>query len=166
MQMSNLSRRSLVASAAALPALALPVVAVAAEPDPIFAAIERWEKAAAIEQAAYDVRDAAHEAFRERHGTVHPSGGGDRTLNIQTDDYENNVVPQYEAADEAADVRLGATRAVFAIVPTTLAGLRAKIDFAFSVDYVTGLLTNTGSDEPLRNFIDTLYASARLMAQA
>ena len=40
--MSNLSRRSLVASAAALPALAAPAVAVAAftEPDPIFAAIE------------------------------------------------------------------------------------------------------------------------------
>jgi len=41
--MSNLSRRSLVASAAALPALAVPAVALAvtAEPDPIFALIER-----------------------------------------------------------------------------------------------------------------------------
>jgi hypothetical protein len=40
--MSNLSRRSLVASAATLPALALPAVALPAssEPDPIFAAIE------------------------------------------------------------------------------------------------------------------------------
>jgi hypothetical protein len=40
--MSNLSRRSLVASAAALPALAVPAVAIASiEPDPIFAAIEK-----------------------------------------------------------------------------------------------------------------------------
>jgi hypothetical protein len=42
--MSNLSRRLLVASAAALPALAVPAVAIAAigEPDPIFAALKRW----------------------------------------------------------------------------------------------------------------------------
>jgi hypothetical protein len=40
--MSNLSRRSLVTSAAALPALAVPAVAIASiEPDPIFAAIEK-----------------------------------------------------------------------------------------------------------------------------
>ena len=41
--MSILSRRSLVTSAAALPALAVPAVAAAAssEPDPIFAAIEK-----------------------------------------------------------------------------------------------------------------------------
>jgi hypothetical protein len=51
--MSALSRRSIVASAAALPALAVPAVALAAaEPDPIYAAIEAhrvayaaWEKA-------------------------------------------------------------------------------------------------------------------------
>jgi hypothetical protein len=56
--MSDLSRRSLVTSAAALPALAVPAVAVAAvnvampastlieqsaEPDPVFAAIERYQ---------------------------------------------------------------------------------------------------------------------------
>jgi hypothetical protein len=40
--MSKLSRRSIVASAAALPALAVPAVAIATitEPDPVFAAIE------------------------------------------------------------------------------------------------------------------------------
>jgi hypothetical protein len=40
--MSALSRRSLVTSTAALPALAVPAIAVAAcaEPDPVFAAIE------------------------------------------------------------------------------------------------------------------------------
>jgi hypothetical protein len=41
--MSNLSRRSLVSSAAALPALAVPAVALASvEPDPIYAAIEEY----------------------------------------------------------------------------------------------------------------------------
>ena len=46
--MSTLSRRSLVASAAAIPAaLAVPAFAVAAEPDPIFAAIEAFERAQA-----------------------------------------------------------------------------------------------------------------------
>ncbi len=56
--------------------------------------------------------------------------------------------------------------AVFETVPTTLVGLRAKIDFAMSADYVTECLTTTETDEPLRNFLDTLYASARLIAQA
>jgi hypothetical protein len=47
MQMSNLSRRSIVAGAAALPALAVPAVASAAiaDPDPIYAAIEVHQKA-------------------------------------------------------------------------------------------------------------------------
>jgi len=44
--MSNLSRRSLVAGAASLPALAAgAAVAIEVEPDPIFAAIE-WYKSA------------------------------------------------------------------------------------------------------------------------
>jgi hypothetical protein len=44
--MSKLSRRTLVTSAAALPALTVPaVVAASAEPDPIFAAIERHRSA-------------------------------------------------------------------------------------------------------------------------
>ena len=44
--MSNLSRRSIVASAAALPALAVPALAIASiEPDPIFAAIEEYKRA-------------------------------------------------------------------------------------------------------------------------
>ena len=60
--MSHLSRRSLVASAVALPVLAVPVVAVAvsAEPDPIFAAIERWnlpQLAEAVTKALSIARD-------------------------------------------------------------------------------------------------------------
>jgi hypothetical protein len=45
MHMSNLSRRSVVASTAALPVLAVPAVAVAAvEADPVFAAIEEHKR--------------------------------------------------------------------------------------------------------------------------
>ncbi|HWX14646.1 MAG TPA: hypothetical protein VNY06_07325 [Methylocella sp.] len=40
--MSALSRRTIVTSAAALPALAVPAVAACAEPDPIYAAIEKY----------------------------------------------------------------------------------------------------------------------------
>jgi hypothetical protein len=53
--MSKLSRRSLVATAAALPALAVPAIAATGQPDPIFAAIEAhrvsyetWSKALTI----------------------------------------------------------------------------------------------------------------------
>jgi hypothetical protein len=38
------------------------------------------------------------------------------------------------------------------MVPSTLAGVRAKIDFAMSAQYVTECLTSTGTDEPLRIF--------------
>jgi hypothetical protein len=85
-----------------------------------------------------------------------------RTLNIQTDDYEDNVAPVEEAANEAASNRIEAAYAVFDTVPTTLAGMRTKIDWAMSVDHVTGLLSDT--DECLGNFLDTLYESARLIA--
>ena len=40
--------------------------------------------------------------------------------------------------------------------------MRAKIDWAMSVDHVTGLLSDT--DERLGNFLNTLYESARLIA--
>jgi hypothetical protein len=43
--------------------------------------------------------------------------------------------------------------------------MREKIDFAMSVDHVTELLMN-GTEEPLGNFLDTLYETARLITQA
>jgi hypothetical protein len=41
---------------------------------------------------------------------------------------------------------------VFEAVPTTLVGLRAKIDFATSVDHVAGSILNTDTAEPLKRF--------------
>jgi hypothetical protein len=52
---------------------------------------------------------------------------------------------------------------VFSTVPTTLAGVRAKIDFALSVDHVTECLRN-GYDELLGDFLETMCESARLTA--
>jgi hypothetical protein len=83
-----------------------------------------------------------------------------RTLNIQTDDYEENVAPFEEAADEATNKRIEAAYAIFDTVSTTLAGMRAKIDCAMSVDHIAGLLT----EERVQTFLETLYESARLIA--
>jgi hypothetical protein len=203
--MSKFSRRSLVASAASLPALALPAVAVAASagPDPIFAVIEQCKEARAIEEEAFCARSAAQEAFRERYGTLTPSGMPremaemfekdgyrnpywalrshkqitelkshaelgklvlyfHRLLNTQTNDYEENVAPIEEAVSRANTTLFDLIQRVFETVPTTLAGLRAKIDFTTSTQRVTEFFFD--SDEDLGNFLNTLYASARLIA--
>ena len=49
-------------------------------------------------------------------------------------------------------------------MPTTLAGMRAKIDFAMCADYVTDDLRHSETAEPLGDFLDTLYESARIIA--
>ena len=173
------------------------------EPPVSFAVIKRWEEAFAGELAGFEARDAAEAAFRDRYGSLLPSGmprglaeilereGHEvpywslrthkqiaelkshadlgkhvpvfhRQLNIQAADYEENVAPIEEASDQATGARIDAAYAVFDTVPTTLAGMRAKIDFALSADHVTGLLND--EDEILGNFLDTLYESARLIA--
>jgi hypothetical protein len=201
---SKLSRRKLITSAAALPALAVPAFARTAGRDPIFPAMERWKEACAAEEAAYDVRAAAQDAFRDRHGSLTPSGmlreiaeffeketgaknaywclrthkqiteiRGDlaqfkpffhRTLNVQTEDYQKTVAPTEAAANFALGKREEAMIAVFATVPTTLAGMRAKIDFAVNLDPVDGFFNN--DEECLRNFLETLYESSRLITQS
>jgi len=85
-------------------------------------------------------------------------------LNYQTADYEKTVRPAERAADEMADKRYEAVQTVFDIVPPTLGGLRAKIDFAMSADHVTDCLRHTETDEPLRDFLNAVYESARLLA--
>jgi hypothetical protein len=75
--MSNLSRRSLVSSAAALPALAVPAVAIAvtAEPDPIFAAIEEYKrtKEPVERDGASDAEVNAAVAAREQLAQTEPT---------------------------------------------------------------------------------------------
>jgi hypothetical protein len=72
--MSTLSRRTLVTSAAALPALAVPAaISAAVEPDdPIYAAIKKCVEA---ERAAADAMtrlDDAQTQFKEKYGLEHP----------------------------------------------------------------------------------------------
>jgi hypothetical protein len=73
------------------------------EPEPVFAAIEDWKKALSIEE---EFCRAQRKATRE-----------------ELEDLE-------DAAYDAASERIEAMHTVFETVPTTLAGLRAKIDFA------------------------------------
>jgi hypothetical protein len=74
--MPNLSRRHLVTSAAALPALAVPAVAatLAYEPDPIFAAITEYVAADEAHGEACGLYGEAEEAFREEFGLMSPDG--------------------------------------------------------------------------------------------
>jgi len=71
MTTSNPSRRSLIATAAALPALAVPAVA-APTADPIFALIEEHRRAVDARSTAYSRLDEAEAAIRKR--DPRPSG--------------------------------------------------------------------------------------------
>jgi hypothetical protein len=110
---------------------------ILADPDPIFAAIECWKKAVTLENAVGHLEEMAEPA---------------------------SDVRIKEIANEASDIRIKATYAVFEMVPTTLAGMRAKIDFTMSEQYVTECLTSAGTDKPLREFLDTFYEATRQMA--
>jgi hypothetical protein len=113
----NLSRRSLVAGVAALPALVVQAVAASAEPDPIFAAIERHRKATAACLKADEDQVLDYKRF--------------------------------------ADAMIDAFYRVWDMVPTTLAGMRAKIDFAVALSQFS---------DADRDFVETFYESARLIA--
>jgi hypothetical protein len=104
MTTSKLSRRPLVATAAALQALAVPAVAIAAtaEPDPVFAAIEAYRNA----EAAFIARSEYEDAV------------GLCNASEQTSEMKATV-----KSDIAARVELANT------APTTLAGLVAYLDY-------------------------------------
>jgi hypothetical protein len=72
--MSNLSRRSIVASAAALPALAVPAVAfaVTAQPDPIYAAIEACLMAERADTEMCERLEEARVSFEAKYGREAP----------------------------------------------------------------------------------------------
>ncbi len=73
MSSENPSRRAIVAGASSVPALALPAVAVAStEPDPIFAAIERYRTAIAAHAQTFDATSDAQDVFKEKYGALYP----------------------------------------------------------------------------------------------
>jgi hypothetical protein len=108
--MPNLSRRHLVTTAAALPALAVPAAAgtLAYEPDPILAAIERHRKLEADTMAAdNEWSEASHRA-------------------------------DLKAKTERLDIaKVRAAGALAEIAPTTLAGATALVAYV-STDLVDG----------------------------
>jgi hypothetical protein len=65
---SKTSRRAVLAGAAALPALSLPAIAITAQVDPIFAAIEEYRKSLATWLRIYGTLDNAKGEARTKHG--------------------------------------------------------------------------------------------------
>jgi len=104
--MSALSRRSLVASAAALPALAVPAAACASvEPDPIFAVIAAYGPAFDQWEAALRAADFSPDARKKL-----PRG-----------EYRRLKMEEDILRDEFEEIE----NKLFSTVPTTLAGLSA-----------------------------------------
>ena len=107
--MSNLSRRSLVTSAAALPALAVPAVAQSAPlpGEPIFAAIETYVRSEeAITNTSHEYSQAEG-AFRDEFGSLSPDAfpkGLREELTKIIPGFKYAVTNSHEAIDRAATV--------------------------------------------------------------
>lgn len=108
---TSLNRRTLVAGAAALPAIAIPAAAqcALAGPDPVFAAIETCRKAEAAFLARCDFEDELKEKGVE--------------LATAFDDHRT---PEMVCLAEAS---IAARAALAETAPTTLAGLAAVLGF-------------------------------------
>lgn len=106
--MSKLSRRSVIAGAAALPALGAPAIAATATADPVYAGIEAVKVAHAKDLATCSAEPVSSNG--------RPASG----------------TPAYKAWEAAHDAASGAAvdamEDLLAIVPTTAAGAIAMID--------------------------------------
>jgi hypothetical protein len=149
--MPNLSRRHLVTTAAALPALVMPAAAdtLAHEPDPIFAAIEK-ERAL---DAAFIARCYYEDAL---------AGSGCK-LSPAPDDSRTPEMVAAVTASRAARAELAKT------VPTTLAGMVAYLDYVVSESDKLDDLFFEGEDDEgnneARDFVRSLARGARLIAR-
>jgi hypothetical protein len=144
--MTTFNRRSLVAGAATLPALTVPVVSDAIAPsqsDPIFAAIEKHRTAFAAFVAHSEYEDDLAEKGRE----LTPAPG---------ETHRTSEMVAVVTASRTARAELAKT------APTTMAGIRGYFDY---------LLTEADkSEEPLFldedehiNFIKSLSRAAKLI---
>jgi hypothetical protein len=114
--MPTLSRRHLVTTAAALPALAVPVATapLAHEPDPIFAAIEMHRRACAETSAAWGrVTDFEHVSLR--------------SITELADDQE--WCARHNEAADATDRQDDVALNLLHIQPTTVAGAAALLGY-------------------------------------
>jgi hypothetical protein len=149
--MPTINRRSLVASAAALPALAMPAAAdqLAHEPDPIFAAIEKYRVA--------DATFIAHCYYEDN------LAGSGHKLSPAPNDFRTPEMVAAVEASRAARAELAKT------APTTLAGMVAYLDYVASAsDKLDELLfehdDGEGNDEA-RDFVRSLARSAKQIAR-
>jgi hypothetical protein len=145
----TLSRRSLVTSAAALPALAVPAVAAPAEPDPIYAAIERC-KVADME-----------------HGVAYQGEPVD-SLGRPTFD-----TPEYEEWYGRMDAHCGkhadAVREFCRTAPTTIAGIAAAFRYVDAsnrdgADILGTLVERFGTEECRALFMASIHTAAERLA--
>jgi hypothetical protein len=144
----SMTRRALVASTAAMPAaaaLGLPAVAqAAAEPDPIFAAMEKYLASHRAFMARCEYEDDLAEAGEE----IPAALGDHRTAEMVT------VVNASTAArEELADTS-----------PTTLAGLLTYLTFVHEQSAEGEISLFEGGEETL-SFTDSLARSARVLAR-
>jgi hypothetical protein len=147
--MSKISRRSLVTTAAALPALAVPAAASPAQKaDPIFAALETYRGL----DAAYYARSDYEDSLGESGVKLHPA----------PDDHRTPEMVAHVTASVAAREALANT------APTTMAGLVAFLDFAVSE---AARLGNDGDELPfdgeeeMNAFIQSLHRGASQIAR-
>jgi hypothetical protein len=147
--MPNLSRRHLVTTAAALPALALPAAAgtLALEPDPIFAAIERYR---AFDEAYYALCDYEENLTESGH-----------KLTLAPGDHRTPEMAAAVAAVRSARADLTKT------APSTPAGMVAYLDYVVSksVDELMFEGWNGDGDDETMDFIRSLARGARLIAR-
>jgi hypothetical protein len=143
--MPTLSRRHLVTTAAALPALAVPACADALshEPDPVFAAIEKERTANDTCWARYDYEDD----LKKRGCELTPA---------PDESYRTPEMVAVVNASRAARADLANT------APTTAAGLVAYLDYVLSMS--NDELMFDGDDET-RDFVRSLARGARQIAR-
>ena len=153
MSKSTLTRRALVASTPALPAaaaLGLPAAAqAAAEPDPIFAAMEQTDST----ERAFLARCAYEEALQKAGQKLPPAPG------------------EYSRTQEMVAIvntSIAGREELAATSPTTLAGLTTYLDFliARSVELSEGddVFFFDGDEETL-TFVRSIARSARALAR-
>jgi len=120
------TRRAILAGVAAVPALSLP--AIAAAPDPIFAALDRCRAAWDADRAAFDATDVLEELLPYEVRTWSWVVGKPTMPPDHVDDDPRWIAA--ESASALADIEhCAATTALVSTRPTTLPGLAALLNY-------------------------------------
>jgi hypothetical protein len=141
----NMNRRAMLAGAAAVPAIAIaPSVALAGEPDPVFAAIGNYQRA----DAAFIARAMLEDELAE---------AGIRLANASGEHQTAEMVVVVNAS-KAARAALART------VPTTPAGLIAVTQFVREQSCDIYLFDDEIGDNECRAFVASIETAVRVMA--